>query len=55
MARHKYIKDRTTITVDREVLEELKKLRRHRGEPVGEVVKRVLREYLRSRPSVTGY
>jgi len=52
MARPRYIRDRTTITVDREVLEQLKKLRRSRGEPVGEVVRRILREYLKLRPSV---
>jgi len=55
MARPKYIRDRTTITVDREVLEQLKSLRRHAGEPVGEVVRRILKEYLRLRPSVTSY
>lgn len=55
MGRIRYIRDPTTITVDREVLEALKKLRRYRGEPVGEVVRRILKEYLRLRPSLTSY
>jgi hypothetical protein len=55
LGRIRYIRDPTTITVDREVLEALKKLRRYRGEPVGEVVRRILKEYLRLRPSLTSY
>jgi len=53
MGRRRYIKELTTVAVDKEVLEELKKLRLHRGEPLGEVVKRLVKAY-RMR-EVTGY
>jgi predicted CopG family antitoxin len=53
MPRHRYLHDPTTITVDRDVAEQLRKLRRSRGEPLGEVVRRILAEYMRSR-RVTG-
>ena len=49
MGRRRYIKKLTTVAVDKEVLEELKKLKLHRGEPLGEVVRRVLKEYLRNK------
>jgi len=55
LGRIRYIRDPTTITVDREVLETLKKLKQRPAEPVGEVVRRILREYLRLRPSVVSY
>jgi hypothetical protein len=54
MMRRKYIKDGTTIKVDRSVAQKLKELRRSKGEPLGEVVRRVLEEYLRMR-EVVGY
>jgi predicted CopG family antitoxin len=54
LGRIRYIRDPTTITVDRDVAEALKKLRRHRGEPVGKVVERLLREHL-TREGVVGY
>mgnify|MGYP000700283462 CR=1 FL=1 len=47
MPRHRYIRDPTTITVDREVAEALKKLRRRQGEPLSEVVRRLLEEYMK--------
>jgi len=43
--RHRYIKQPTTIVIDKGVVEELKKLKLHRGEPLGEVVRRILREH----------
>jgi hypothetical protein len=53
MPRHRYLHDPTTLTLDRDTVEILKKLRRSRGEPLGEVVRRILAEYMRSR-RVTG-
>jgi predicted CopG family antitoxin len=44
MARPKYIRHRTTVTIDREVLEDLKKLRRRKEEPLNEVIKRLVKE-----------
>jgi len=48
MPRRRYVRSRTTVTVDHEVLEALKKLRRWRGEPLNEVIKRLLRNYVAS-------
>jgi hypothetical protein len=53
MPRHRYIRNPTTLTLDRDTVEILRKLRRGRGEPLGEVVRRILAEYIRSR-RVTG-
>jgi len=44
LTRHRYIKRPTTIWVDSEVVEQLKKLRRSKGEPLGEVVRRLVKE-----------
>jgi hypothetical protein len=41
MPRYKYIKDGTTVWVDRSVVEKLRKLRRP-GEPLGETLRRIL-------------
>jgi len=49
MPRHRYLHDPTTITVDRDVAEQLRKLRIRRGEPLGEVVRRILAEYIRGK------
>jgi predicted CopG family antitoxin len=45
MPRRRVVKSRTTVTVDREVLEALKKLRRYSGEPLNEVIKRLIKNY----------
>jgi len=45
LGRRRYIKHYTTVTVDREVLEQLKKLRKSPGEPLNEVVKRLIKNY----------
>jgi hypothetical protein len=45
MPRYKYIKDGTTIWVDRSVVEKLKKLRKP-GEPLGETLRRILEKCL---------
>jgi len=45
MGRHRYLKNMTTIAVDRDVAQTLKRLRRRPGEPIGEVVRRLLEAY----------
>jgi predicted CopG family antitoxin len=56
MTRHRYISKPTTIWVERDVAEQLKKLRRHKGEPLGEVIRRLLKEHHASRArEVVGY
>jgi predicted CopG family antitoxin len=49
MPRIKYIQKRTTVTVDVSVLEELKKLRAREGEPLNNVIKRLIEHYKRTR------
>jgi predicted CopG family antitoxin len=46
--RRRYIQRRTTITVDASLLEELRKLKRWEGEPLSNVVKRLLEHYKRT-------
>jgi hypothetical protein len=53
MGRRRYIKELTTVAVDKEVLEELKKLKLHKGEPLGEVVRRLVKAYRMK--EITGY
>jgi predicted CopG family antitoxin len=55
MTRHKYIRNLTTVSVDREVVEQLKKLRKHKGEPLGEVIRRLVKEHLTRVREVVGY
>jgi predicted CopG family antitoxin len=56
VTRHRYIRKPTTILVDRDVAEQLRKLRLNRGEPLGEVVRRLVEEYTRCRTrEVYGY
>jgi predicted CopG family antitoxin len=55
MTRHRYIGRPTSITVDREVVAALKKLRRHKGEPIGEVVRRLVDEHFARTREVVGY
>jgi len=45
MGRHRYLKNMTTIAVDKDVVQALKRLRRRPGEPLGEVVRRLLETY----------
>jgi len=47
--RRRYIQRKTTITVDASLLEELKSLKRWEGEPLNNVVKRLLEEYRRKK------
>jgi predicted CopG family antitoxin len=47
MGRHRYLKNMTTIAVDRDVAQTLKRLRRRPGEPIGEVVRRLVETYRR--------
>jgi len=49
MPRRRYIREPTTVTVDRSTLEELKSLRRWRGEPLDSVIRRLIAEYRRGR------
>jgi hypothetical protein len=53
LPRRRYLRDPVKVAVDREVLEQLRRLRLHRGEPIGEVVRRILRAYLSGR--IVGY
>jgi len=53
--RHRYLKSKTTIAVDKETLEILKKLRKNKGEPVGIVVERIIKEYLTKKEKIVGY
>jgi len=55
MPRHRYLKSKTTIAVDKETLEILKKLRKNKGEPIGKVVERILKEYLTKKEKIVGY
>jgi hypothetical protein len=48
MARKRYIQRRTTVTVDASTLEELKRLRRRNGEPLDNVIKRLIEHYKRA-------
>jgi predicted CopG family antitoxin len=48
MPRKKCIKKKTTITVDASILEELKKMKKWRGEPLNNVVKRLIEHYKRT-------
>ena len=55
MARHRYLKEPKPVKVDKDLLEQLKKLRQHRGEPLGEVVRRLVKEHLTRVREVVGY
>ena len=48
MPRKRYIQKKTTVTVDDSVLEELKKLKRWSGEPLNNVIKRLIEHYKRT-------
>jgi predicted CopG family antitoxin len=48
MPRKRYIHKKTTVTVDASVLEELKRLKRWKGEPLNNVVKRLIEHYKRT-------
>jgi predicted CopG family antitoxin len=48
MPRVRYIQRKTTVTVDVSVLEELKKLRTREGEPLNNVIKRLVEHYKRT-------
>jgi predicted CopG family antitoxin len=48
VARRRYIQRKTTVTVDASVLEELKRLKKWRGEPLNNVVKRLIEHYERT-------
>jgi predicted CopG family antitoxin len=45
MGRPRYYDDPTTVTVDRDVFLMLKKLKLRKGEPLGEVVRRLVKEH----------
>jgi len=48
VARRRYIQKKTTVTVDASVLVELKALKKWSGEPLNNVVKRLIEHYKRT-------
>jgi predicted CopG family antitoxin len=48
LPRRRFIQRRTTITVDASLLEELRRLKRWDGEPLNNVVKRLVEHYKRT-------
>jgi len=45
MSRPRYIKDAAVVRVDRSILKQILGLRKHKGEPCNEVIKRLLGEH----------